>query len=225
MPDRCLNLKPWEESAVAAGASVLVRPFVLPGSQDHFGKPLNEWALSNGPMRANVRFPWNWMGSHPARIGEWVMELQCDVDDNCTVPCGQPVFEGDRAILREGWQLCDINGYLLTIRYRADKLKREVEIGGDLLRQLISRPWRPWETPQTMPASLARWRREVTGVEAVEITMVPWATWDAAGFHWQTPDELGARRPYELAEEQWLRTYGPGSWSGWVWVVRLGKGE
>lgn len=79
-----------------------------------------------------------------------------------------------------------------------------------------------WRTPQHMPASLARWRKPVLGVEAREITTVSEETWVAAGFepwHFGDPDTLPSDRAYET----WISHYGPGSWSGWVWVVTLGK--
>ena len=203
MSDRCLNLRDWEASAMAAGASVLVRPVALPLIPA--GVPVTMLTTVSGDVYAE------WRASDYVRR---------------RFP---PVNPGDTAILREAWRVLPYSDYGgLLIQYRADgyatntvaewrKKTRMLTVGEELL---VSHPERHgWRTPQTMPAALARHRRPVVSVEAVELQAVSEETWIAAGFG---PEFTGT--PLD-GLQLWLSTYGPGSWSGWCWVVRLGEVE
>lgn len=63
-----------------------------------------------------------------------------------------PLAPGDTAILREAWFRFYDTALGWNVIYRADR----PQWWGDI----------KWRTPQTMPASLARWRKPVVSVEA-----------------------------------------------------------
>ena len=75
------------------------------GENLHYGKKLNEWALSSGPYQLTEEdFPvWHWRGKTPAVIGQWAQDIQTDVDDNCMVPVSNPYGKkGDSLYVKEG---------------------------------------------------------------------------------------------------------------------------
>lgn len=77
----------------------------------HYGTLLSEWGLSDQPYQwrgknrfgRSVDFPWNWVNKTAPEIGDWIWELQCDVDDTMHVPLRCPGQVGDRLWVKEGW--------------------------------------------------------------------------------------------------------------------------
>lgn len=206
MGDRCINLKPWEAAAQPA-ASVIVKPVV----------PIPGWELQSitksvpgGVMPCGPRV-W-WATCRKPEQGWTAADFIIDA----------PLAPGDRAILREAWRLFSNDGGI-WIEYPVDGWCRELTA----IEEEIVNDLQAWfrRTPQAMPAALARWRKPVVSVEAVEIDDVPHQTWCDAGF--RRDPTLGGALTYTKAKARrtWLSTYGPGSWSGWCWVVTLGEVE
>jgi hypothetical protein len=200
MSDRCISLRPWESLALLAGATVVVRP-VVP-------------ALPSGAIY-NQTFP---QALKPKR-GIWVL---WDDDRHTCHWRRSEVFPGDTLIGREAW--CEVEWTTPT----GDRVERKVLYGADS----PGLSWSPaagdrWRSPTVLPAALARHRYPVVSVEACELSRVPDETWAAAGFGVLRRDALigleYTSHVRTLAHEQWLETHGPGSWAGWVWVIRIGR--
>ena len=94
MTTRTIILNGREAEVLAEGRiTQLRRPLDILGTEDHYGKPLNEWGLSSEPYCWDGvdRFEtWNWRGSRPPKAGDWMQQLQIDVDDHATYPLKCP---------------------------------------------------------------------------------------------------------------------------------------
>ncbi len=198
MPDRCLSFRDDDEvRRLLAGASVVVRPVQWPDISS----------------RDNVNF----RGVFQDEVGWWVDWYVPRIGGTFLDPPGTghgprtyikpPLAPGDILVGREAWRVM----IALYIEYRADGAHRQLR-GDEVFWPF--RPWdSSWRTPQTMLAALARIRRRVGSVEAVEIGEVTNADWFDAGFK---GSEIAT--PTEQALAWWVTRYGPDSWSGWVWV-------
>lgn len=102
--ERRLIVKGWEAKAILSGRKTQMRrPIDCGCNQKHRGRLLGDWGCSVPPYRfKGSDRPWNWHSGRLPVEGDWIEEVQIDVDDAETCPVSCPFGEiRDRIIARE----------------------------------------------------------------------------------------------------------------------------
>jgi hypothetical protein len=125
-----------------------------PGNTPHGDRLLCDWGLSSDPFQYDgTSRLWRWQGRRPPKAGDWIQEIQTDVDDHATYPIRNPYGKvGDRLWVRETWKVGVLSGKnLCDIHYQADGA-----IG------VCVQPGPPFKyrSPDTV-AGIARWRPSI----------------------------------------------------------------
>lgn len=242
MSEHGIIYQAWGIRAILAGIKTQTRR-IIPGLGNiwHIDRLLGEWALSEPPERWDGKeWPWRWMGRRPPVEGDWIWQLQTDVDNFATYPMRCPYgVAGDKLWARETWatyQCMDkepprMTGEQSAFWYRADG--EACNLAG--LHSEVRGKWRPsihmprWASRITQTITEIRVQRvqEITeedaiaeGVGSSEVCKM--LATPAGGGDPDSGYELALLQSPLLAyRDCWNEINGPESWerNPWVWAI------
>lgn len=140
------------------------------GNCFHYNKLLGEWGCSDLPRQWDGEDNyaiWQWVGKRPPKKGDWIWQLQCEVDDSCTypIPCRYQV--GDICYIREPFRVSERDCELQELRviYKHDEKPMNVFVNDEEWIKFCQ--WKkPYQGKSSlyMFRSLAREFIKITGV-------------------------------------------------------------
>lgn len=112
------------------------RPIRGPGNVWHIDQLLGEWPLSETPRQWDgEKYPWRWRGKREPQLGDWIWEVQTDVDDSATWPVRCPYGQPDDLLWVRETQWCS-GGYVATDKAN---FENEGKIPSIFMRRVDSR--------------------------------------------------------------------------------------
>ena len=195
------------------------RPLRCLSNDEHMGKLLGDWHLSNPPYQYDGGPLWRWKGKREPKAGDWVEKVQTDVDDTISVPVKGMPSVGDRLWVRETWQ------HFQNIGQRAAHFHEHQKSPANCFYRADE------SNPRTKPLS-GRWRpsllmprwacRLVLPLVSVRVERVQDITEDDAKAEGVEPIGGSYREGFR---EVWQSIYGTWDLNHWVWVAECAEIE
>jgi len=214
-------------NAILRGEKTQTRRIINhPGNMPHFDRLLCDWALSGDPHQWDGKEyirRWQGMGLKPPppKVGDWIWEIQSDVDDTVTLPVPCPYGDvGDRLWVREVWKSHGREGRTCPYPaiYRAEYTYEKV---GKALG--------PWKSPIHMPRWASRIDLEITARTAARLHDITEEDAQAEGINGHEALVGQVANPYVTSyADYWDALNGkryPWESNPWVWVLTLRRIE
>ena len=257
MKDRPILFNGEMVRAILDGRKMQTRRVIRsPGNSKHIDRLLGEWGLSAPPYQYDgsawmpgEQLPWNWTGSKPPKIGDWIWELQCDVDDHETTPIRCPYgAPRDHLWVRETWSYITLSeGEYTGAPDQRRRSKDNVPVAMLYRADAERDGWEreaPWSPSIFMPRWASRITLEVTDVRVERVQEIAPADCEAEGITCETKATPANGLPYYECRNGDGLIYGDarsafaGRWDSinakrgydwrtnpWVWVVTFERVE
>ncbi len=179
---------------------------------------LGAWGLSRPPYQfEGGPCPWRWRGNNDPKPGDWIEELQTDVDDHETCPVRCPFAIGQRLWVRETWcprnDVDPITAPSKAVHYLLLKADYDVD------KSMEWHSYGPWRSPIHMPRWASRLTLEITDVRVQRLHDISEEDAAAEGVIELRPTTCSARDDYRATWDAINGKKHPWESNPWIWAL------